>query len=146
MRELDVRPYRAGDEWLITPVEEMSFLLRSHPQYGEKWREIVKPERTWTGVLNGCVTAMGGVTEEGMVWIMLDRYSIRHKIAIMRMLKKGFEKVKNYNGFTKFFTYVKKDVDTIEGAFARHFDFRVVREEKFGDFTYLVYEWQKQQH
>lgn len=143
MRNIQVRSYQKGDEHLIEPVEEMSRLCRNHPDYQKKWDELVKPERTWTGLCDGIVLALGGVSSEGEVWVIVDKSATLHKIAIVRIVRQGFELVKNCNGFSELYSFIKKDVDSLEGIFARHLGFVVVDEMKFGDFTYLVYRYQK---
>lgn len=141
-----IRNYRAGDEWLITPVEEMSNILRGHSQYTELWRKRVNPKSTWTGERNSVVIALGGVLDNGVMWLMIDKYSTRYKKDLLRLIKQGFQKAVSYNGFQKFTTFVKKDVDKTEGIFARHFGFKVAKEQQFQGIDYLVYEWQTQQH
>jgi len=143
MRNLEIRQYQRGDEELIEPVEEMFRLYRNHPDYKAEWDRQISPERTWTGLCDGVILCLGGVLKNGIVWVILDRNAANKKIAVMRLLREGFGLIKNCNGFITLTTYVKKDVNALEGIFARHFGFEVVAEKKFGDFTYLEYEWRK---
>lgn len=144
IRNIEVRSYQWGDELLVEPVEEMSRLMRDNPDYREMWNKNVNPNRTWTGFCDGMCIALGGVSDRGFVWMILNRKTIDRKIAILRIVRQGFEIALDYcRDIPSIWTLVKKDTNKTEGIFARHFGFKLAGEIEVSGIKFLRYEWPK---
>lgn len=86
---IELKRYQPGDELKIDPVENT---LRGHPQYTDRWQELVQPEFTWTRWNGDQILGMGGLIpyeDSAYVWVLIDKDAVNSKPLIAR----GFEEL-----------------------------------------------------